>query len=102
MAEFVAVAKTREVPAGAMKRLQVKGQDLLLVNAGGTLYALSNACTHVGFPLSHGLFYGDTITCAYHGAQFDARTGKVLAPPARADLVTYEVKVEGEDILVRV
>jgi nitrite reductase/ring-hydroxylating ferredoxin subunit len=85
-----------------MKRLQVKGQDVLLLNDGGRFYALSNACTHVGFPLSHGLFYDGTVTCAYHGAQFDVATGRVLSPPARANLISYEVRVEGEDVLVRV
>ncbi len=98
--EFVPVARTRDMPPGGMQRVQAKGRDLLLLNSGGNLYALSNACTHVGFPLSHGLFYGEIITCAYHGAQFDVKTGQVLSPPARADLITYEVKVEGEDILV--
>lgn len=99
-ADFVPVAKKDDLPPGKMQRVQAKGHDILLVNSDGRYYALSNACTHVGFPLSHGLFYDNTITCAYHGAQFDVRTGKVLAPPARADLVMHEVRVEGEDVLV--
>ncbi len=98
--EFIPVAKARDVPPGRMLRVQAKGQDVLILNAAGNYYALSNACTHVGFPLSHGLFYGEILTCAYHGAQFDVKSGSVLAPPARADLLTYQVRVEGEDLLV--
>ena len=37
-----------------------------------------------------------------HGARFDVRTGEVLSRPASVDLAVHEVKVEGNDVLVRV
>ena len=44
---------------------------------------------------------GDVLTCPWHGAQFNVRTGKVLRGPARQDILTYPVKIEGKSILVR-
>ena len=41
------------------------------------------------------------IECALHGAQFDLRNGEVLEPPASDGLSMFEVKVEGNDVLVR-
>ncbi len=102
MAEWVPVAKVRDVPQGTMKHVQVKGQDVLLLNHEGRYYALSNACTHVGFPLHHGLFYDGLLTCAYHGAQFDVTTGNVVGPPARADLTRYDVEVRDEEVHILV
>jgi 3-phenylpropionate/trans-cinnamate dioxygenase ferredoxin component len=40
------------------------------------------------------------LTCPWHGAQFNVRTGKVLRGPARQDIQTYPVRVEGNSILV--
>ena len=53
--------------------------------------------------MSDGDVVGDyEIECALHGARFDIATGKVLAEPAEDDIATYEVKLEGGDILVLV
>ena len=37
-----------------------------------------------------------------HGARFDVRTGEALSLPASVDLAVHEVKVEGDDVLVRI
>jgi len=41
------------------------------------------------------------VECPWHGFKFDIRTGKVTRHPVTKPVVTYEVKVEGNDILVR-
>ncbi len=43
---------------------------------------------------------GETVTCAWHGAKFNVRTGEVLSMPAYEPVETYELKVEGDDIYV--
>ena len=42
------------------------------------------------------------VTCPWHGATFDVKTGAVLDPPAPNGVKNYEVKIEGEDVLVKV
>jgi nitrite reductase/ring-hydroxylating ferredoxin subunit len=65
-------------------------------NVGGRLVATENACTHRQGPLSKGVLEGSTVTCPWHGSQFDVSTGAVLRGPATAPLKTYKVVVEGE------
>lgn len=65
-------------------------------NVGGKLRATQNACTHRGGPLSQGALEGSTVTCPWHGSQFDVSTGAVQRGPATAPLKTFTVVVEGD------
>ncbi len=47
-------------------------------------------------PLSEGKLDGSTVTCPWHGAQFNVCTGAVLRGPAKEPLKTYDVVVDGE------
>lgn len=97
---FEKVATKAEVPIGAMKSVDVDGIEILLCNVGGELFAVHDECTHECFPLSEGTLEGHTVACRLHGARFDVRNGEVLALPAYAPLRTYEVRIEGDDILI--
>ena len=44
---------------------------------------------------------GRRVTCPWHGWQFDVRTGKTPLGP-RIKQAVYEVKIEGQDVLVGV
>ena len=57
--------------------------------------------------LSKGMLEGSTVTCPKHKAKFDVATGKVVSGPKFPfmhpkikDVPAYQVKVEGNDILV--
>ena len=45
---------------------------------------------------------GTRVTCPWHGADFDLKTGAVLGPPAQKGVPSYKVVVEGDDIKVEV
>jgi uncharacterized protein YbjT (DUF2867 family)/nitrite reductase/ring-hydroxylating ferredoxin subunit len=70
--------------------------DAAVFNVGGSFCATQDKCTHRQGPLSKGKLDGSTVTCPYHGAQFNVCTGAVLRGPARDPLQTYRVTVEGE------
>lgn len=53
-----------------------------LFNVDGTFFALDNTYTHRGGPLAEGEISGHEVTCPWHGARFDVRTGEVVGPPA--------------------
>ena len=61
---------------------------------------MDDICSHAYASMSDGYIEGECIECPLHGAQFNIKTGKAETPPATVDLITYEVKVDGEDILV--
>jgi nitrite reductase/ring-hydroxylating ferredoxin subunit len=52
--------------------------------------------------LSEGDVQGTKVTCPWHGAHFDLKTGAVLGPPAQKGVPSYKVTVEGDDIKVEV
>lgn len=99
---FVRAAKVSEIPPGRSKIIEVGDEDVALCNVGGEILAIANVCTHDGGPLGEGYLLGEEIECPRHGARFNVRTGKVKTLPAIVPVPTFEVKVEGDDILVDV
>jgi glycine betaine catabolism B len=99
--DFVKVAETKDIQPTKMKAVEIAGENICLINVEGKYYAIGNVCTHKGGPLAEGTLEGYEVECPWHGSKFDIRTGKVTRPPANEPESTYEVKVEGNDILIR-
>jgi 3-phenylpropionate/trans-cinnamate dioxygenase ferredoxin subunit len=106
--EFVKVASTSDVPAGKMKMVKVGEDEVLIADVGGKYYAIDNRCTHARGSLSEGSLEGSIVTCPKHGSKFDVTSGKAVQGPKIAffklkakDERTFEIKVEGPDILVK-
>lgn len=99
--DFVKVADTKDIPSLQMKAVEVSGEKICVVNVGGKYYAIGNVCTHVGGPLAEGTLEGYEVECPWHGSKFDVRTGEVARGPAMRSESTYEIKVDGDKILIR-
>jgi len=99
---FVTAAKLGDVPEGQAIVVTVGDTEVALGNVQGQIYAVANLCTHDGGPLGEGELLDHHIECPRHGARFDLRSGAVRALPAVVPIPTYEVKVEGDDVLVDV
>jgi nitrite reductase (NADH) small subunit len=100
MANFVKVASAADVKPGTGTCVEVDGKPVALFNVDGTFYATDNTCPHRGGPLGEGELDGLVITCPWHNWQYDVRTGESLTDDLKVD--TYQVKVEGGDVLVAV
>src|SRR5438477_9245675 len=101
MSEFVRVARTTDLSDPGQTLLEVEDRIVVLFRVGGEFFCIDDVCTHDGGPLSEGHLDDHTIACPRHGAKFDIRTGKALTMPATVDTAAHEVKVEGDDIFVR-
>jgi len=99
--QFVPVAKVGDVSPGGMIRIAVDGDRRLLAHVDGHFYAMSDVCGHRNAPLSRGRLDGHIVECPLHFAQFDVRTGKLIDGPISADVAVYEVRVEGDTVLVK-
>jgi nitrite reductase/ring-hydroxylating ferredoxin subunit len=84
--------RTNAVPPGSALLVG----DAAVFNVGGSFCATQAQCTHQGGPLNEGKLEGSTVTCPWHGAEFNVCTGAVLRGPATAPVKTYRVIVEGE------
>jgi len=72
--------KSENIPEGGMTTTKVGTREILLARVDGKIYALDNACGHSGYPLDQGTLDGYVVTCAWHDARFDVRSGACLSP----------------------
>jgi len=81
-----------DIPEGSA---QLVG-NVAVFNVSGHLCATQAKCPHQQGPLTEGHITGSTVTCPWHGSQFDICSGAVLRGPAVTPLQTYTVLIEGE------
>ena len=99
---FEAVASLAELAEGTvLQRVRATGDAVCLVRQNGEISALSDICTHQHFSMSQGdLLEDGTLQCAWHGARYDCRTGEVRQIPATSPLPVFQVRLDGDRILV--
>ena len=100
MAEWIRVADAGAVAAGTLKGVTAKMQPLVLANVDGDVYALEDQCSHQEYPLADGELDGSDVVCVYHGARFDACTGKNRSLPAVRPVRSFPVQVREDGIYV--
>ena len=96
------VARLSDLPPSTLLSVTLDtGERVCVANVGGTLCAFADECPHAAFPLSAGEVLADgTVLCAWHGAQFDPRSGAVVRGPADGPLAVYAVRVADGDVFV--
>jgi nitrite reductase/ring-hydroxylating ferredoxin subunit len=99
---FVTVLTTKDVPTNGIVAVEVGGARIAVANVSGTYYAFGDTCTHEHCSLAEGDLEGTTVTCMCHGAQFDVRSGAVLAPPALLPVKAYRTRVAGDALQIEV
>ncbi len=93
---------TADLEPGTARRFDVAGRRVALVRIDDTFYALGDTCSHAEVSLSEGDVLADTreIECWKHGSAFSLETGEPSCLPAVRPVPTYEVRVEGDDVLL--
>ncbi|MBY8604784.1 MAG: non-heme iron oxygenase ferredoxin subunit [Burkholderia sp.] len=66
----------------------------------GNVHATHNVCTHQFALLSDGYMEDGCIECPLHQGRFDIRTGAALCAPATTPVRVYDVRLEGDSIMV--
>ena len=101
MADFVKVAASSDIPKGTGKVVEVAGKTLAVFHCDDGFYAVDNTCRHRGGPVGEGALSGTTVSCPWHGWEYDVVSGACRMDPSMS-LQKFPVKVEGNDILVSV
>ena len=78
-------------------RVDVDGEDVVIIRDGDVVYALEDRCSHAEVALSDGDVTGCEIECYLHGAKFDVRTGAALSLPATEPVKTFSVMIDDPD-----
>lgn len=100
MSHWVRIASVGDCPPGQARELVVGDQIVALFNVDGEFFAMDGICPHQGGPLGKGQLTGCTLTCPWHGWQYDVRTGQHRMN-ASIRHPTFPVKVEGGDVLLQ-
>ena len=102
MSDYESVATLDEIPDGEMKQVVVGGELVGLYRVGADVYAIHDVCTHEEAYLTDGEFEPDEleVECPLHGSRFHVESGAVRILPATRPVKAYEVKIEGDLVLV--
>ena len=100
----VRVCSVADVKPGTASRFDVEGHRLCVVNVDGTFYVIGDECSHADYSLSEGDVWEDEreIECPAHGSTFSLVTGEPQTLPATRPVPVYDVRVDGDDVMVSV
>ncbi len=100
MSEFVKVATVSELPdEDAAQEYTVGDTMVCIAKVNGQYCALDNVCPHQGGPLGMGFIDGEKLVCPWHGWEFNPKTGRTDTGDDR--VTVYELRIEGDDVLVK-
>ena len=98
--EFIEIARAGDLPVGRAKSIRIGDRRIALYHTPKGFFASDETCPHRGGPLGEGDIIGDEIVCPWHLWGFNIETGVCGGAPDLC-IVTHEVKVDGDRILVK-
>ncbi len=101
-ATYKTVAKVSDLEPGELMYVEVGDEFVCLINMDGEIHAINDTCTHEEASLSDGTIIDGEIECPLHGGAFDIRTGEPTAFPVVVAIEKYDVRIEGDEIQVKV
>ncbi|MEH1890266.1 MAG: FAD-dependent oxidoreductase [Nostoc sp.] len=96
------VANINDLNDGEMRQVAVGETEILLTRLDGKFHAVGAHCSHYKAPLADGVLSGHHVVCPWHNAYFDVTSGDQLEPPGLDSLACYQVRIEGENVIVSV
>ena len=69
------IAASAAIVEGQLFSSKIDGDAIIVTRINNALKAYSAKCPHMGLPLSSGKVANGTLTCKFHGAEFDLATG---------------------------
>ena len=99
MSPFIKIAKNSELPkVDSANKFTANDRTICIANVNGEYCAMDNVCPHEGGPLGLGFVDGTKVVCPWHGWEIEAKSGKALTGPG--SVAVYELRIEGDDVLV--
>jgi len=99
MSEWIRVAKEDEVEEGKGMVVEVGDKCLAVFKVGGAFHVIDNTCLHRGGPLGEGDVEEDTVTCPWHGWEYNIKTGQCVNNPS-SHVRSYSTVVENGEVKI--
>ncbi|WP_175839253.1 non-heme iron oxygenase ferredoxin subunit [Burkholderia anthina] len=97
---YIFAAKLTDLVEDEPLPVTIGDERIALYLLDGSVHATHNVCTHQFALLSDGYMEDGCIECPLHQGRFDIRTGAAMCAPATAPVRVYDVRVEGDSIMV--
>jgi nitrite reductase/ring-hydroxylating ferredoxin subunit len=99
----VVVGKTSEVQDGKLMHITAGGKEIVVTKLDGNYYAMDNVCTHAGADLHEGELNNNELTCPWHGAKWDIKTGNLISFPQKLKpLQSHKISIEKDTLYVEI
>ncbi len=99
----VVVGKTSEVQDGKLMHITAGGKEIVVTKLDGNYYAMDNVCAHAGADLHEGELNNNELTCPWHGARWDIKTGNLISFPQKLKpLQSHEISIEKDTLYVEI
>jgi 3-phenylpropionate/trans-cinnamate dioxygenase ferredoxin subunit len=102
VADLVRLCGVGDLEPNSARRVDVRGLRIAVVRIGDDWYAIADRCSHADESLSEGDVWAEEreIECPKHGSTFSLLTGDPQTLPATQPVPVYEVRVEGDDVML--
>ena len=97
---FIPLASLNDLLSRKLSTVKSESYKILIALVEDTVYAIDDILTHEDTSLSEGTIHEDCVKCPKSGSLFRLSTGEALDDHPAAPLATYDVRIEGDDILV--
>ncbi|MCC7352991.1 MAG: Rieske (2Fe-2S) protein [Anaerolineae bacterium] len=97
--KYVRAARLADVQTAGRLAVQVDGHNLALFAHDDQVYAVDNRCPHMGFPLDRGTVKEGILTCHWHHARFDLKSGGTFDQFAD-DVQVFPVRLRNGEVWV--
>lgn len=99
----VVVGKTSEVQDGKLMHITAGGKEIVVTKLDGNYYAMDNVCAHAGADLHEGELNNNELTCPWHGAKWDIKTGNLISFPQKLKpLQSHKISIEKDTLYVEI
>jgi nitrite reductase/ring-hydroxylating ferredoxin subunit/uncharacterized membrane protein len=101
---YAPVCDEAELGDGKLVGVELEGESVVVSRSerSGAVFAIAATCSHLGGPLDQGTRDGDTVTCPWHGSEFDLCSGEVRSGPAVYPQPRYETRIRSGKVEIRV
>jgi nitrite reductase/ring-hydroxylating ferredoxin subunit len=99
----VVIGKTLEVQDGKLMHITAGGKEIVVTKLDGNYYAMDNVCSHAGADLHEGELSNNELTCPWHGAKWDIKTGNLISFPQKLKpLQSHKILIENDTLYVEI
>lgn len=88
---WIKVCESKDLVEGGSTEVLYQGEIIAIFRHAGALYAIDGVCMHQGGPLAKGKLMDGTVTCPWHGWQYELATG-CNAATCKPMLKTYQIQ----------